>query len=62
MRPKSWLVEQYGLGVAEGIIADKRAMQAKKQPDEPNYCMRNPDLPNSEESWKKTLIYFVFMR
>ena len=52
MRPKSWLVEKYGLGVADAIIAEKRAMQAKRQPHEPQYCMRNPDLPNSEESWK----------
>ena len=51
MRDKTWLVERYGLGIAEGIIAEKRAMQAKRQPQDPQFCMRNPDLPSSEESW-----------
>lgn len=49
MRPKTWLVEKYGEGVAATIIAEKRAMQQKRQPADPIFCMRNPDLPQSED-------------
>ena len=51
MRDKTWLVERYGLGTAEGMKAEKRAMQSKRQPHDPQCCMRNPGLHNSEEYW-----------
>ena len=50
MQNKAWLVERYGEGPANAIMEEKRALQRNRKPDDPMFVMRNPDLPDSEES------------
>ena len=50
MKGRDWLVDKYGEGVADGIIASKKTMQASKKPWEPDYVMDNPDIPASEDT------------
>ena len=48
MRDKTWLVDKYGLPVAQSIIDTKKDLQSKKAPSDPDFVMSNPDIPNSE--------------
>ena len=51
MQNKEWLVQRYGLGVAENIINSKRELQAKRKPSDPIWAMANPDIPDDRDPW-----------
>ena len=51
MKNRSWLVEKYGEGVADSIIATKRELELKRKPSDPHYVMENPDIPGSKETF-----------
>ena len=58
MKARDWLVDKYGAGVADSIIAGKKALQASKGPFDPEYVMDNPDIPNSEETYLCEFYHF----
>ena len=55
MKDRTWLEDRYGTLAAAEIIKTKREAQAKRQEGEPNYVIRNPDLPDSEVAWLSDL-------
>ena len=54
MKDRDWLIQTYKDPlVADQIIESKKDLQKKRGPNEPQYTMANPDLPDSEESLLK---------
>lgn len=52
MRNKAWLVEKYGEPAANIVIENKKQLQSQRASEfDPCWVMRNPDLPDSEDTW-----------
>ena len=52
MRTREWLVEKYGGPAANVVIENKKQLQAQRSSEfDPCWVMRNPDLPDSEDTW-----------
>lgn len=51
MKPREWLVSRYGEVATSGIVMQKREAQSKRGINDPVFVMRNPDLPNSEDTY-----------
>ena len=60
MRNKSWLVEKYGEAAAGVIIENKKQLQSQRSGEfDPCWVMRNPDLPESEDTWIINIYIYI---